>query len=151
MNIFITLFSVMLLMLASAFGGYEFANRSNAQAIATARTEKAAVEAQLSIKNAEIENTYDAQTERLAIDTTVANVEFGRLRIETGGCMPEITSPTPGHSRAAKSQPERPRAVEIDLDRVAREIISLGSELDAANIKIAALQQVVLSCSSISL
>ncbi len=99
-------------------------------------------------KNAEVQKVsanYEDRLESLNDRFDATSRELGRLRVKARSCsdLPKIAGPT-GKSNEAASRP-RDGEGEINLDRVAGEVIRLGRDLDACSAQVVGLQEVVQS------
>lgn len=114
-------------------------NKALAEALQRART----AEAKLATEVQGVSNEYETKLFALNDRIGVANAELGRLRVKPRCSMP-TSAASPGESNAtAEGQTNGDRTGEINLDGTARKIIELGGDLDAANIKIIGLQELV--------
>jgi hypothetical protein len=137
--------------LAAALGGYFYGQHAQAAAD-TAETNAALVqafnrartaEAKLSTEINGVSNEYETKIAALKSRVDSANVELGRLRVKPRCSLPTIAPAASEPNATAESGTNGPTAGEIDLDGVAKQVIELGSDFDAANIRIIELQYLV--------
>lgn len=137
--------------IAGATGGYFYGQHTEATAN-EAKQSKALTEALQRARTAEakiatevqgVSNDYEVKISNLNRTVAAANVELGRLRVKPRCSMP-TSAASPGESNAAaEGQTNGDRTGEINLDGIAGKIIELGGDLDAANIRITSLQDLV--------
>lgn len=137
--------------LAAALGGYFYGQHT--QAAADTAKENAALvfalnrartaEAKLSTEINGVSNDYETKIATLKSRIDSANVELGRLRVKPRCSLPTIAPAASEPNAAAESGTNGVTAGEINLDGTARQIIELGGDYDAANIRIVELQSLV--------
>ena len=117
--------------------------------LANARTvDKLEAKAEARIEDAK--NEYVATITKIKHSADSLNDELGRLRVTKCEAVPRPARRTERVVDTPSSPAVGNGAVEVNLDRVAGEIIRLGSDLDQANTQITGLQSVVKACIKMS-
>ncbi|MCE5333771.1 MAG: hypothetical protein LLG06_04195, partial [Desulfobacteraceae bacterium] len=132
--------------------GFYVKGRSDANAKHEMQMKDAQIEALANVraverqKSAEVEgvaNEYETKLRTLSDRAALAERDLGRLRVKIRSCadMPKSATSSGKPDATANTGTDRHGSGEINLDDAAREIVRLGSDLDAANLKIIELQE----------
>lgn len=114
-----------------------------------AQAKAAEVEHAKNIEIQGISNDYEQKLLALSDRAALAERDLGRLRVRSCRDRLPTAAPASGKPHAtATDGAVGPGSGEIDLDRAAGEIIRLGRDLDAANLRILELQALVRSYST---
>lgn len=117
--------------------------------LANARTvDKLEAKAEARIEDAK--NEYVDTITKIKHSADSLNDELGRLRVTKCKAVPVPTGRPERVVDAPSSSAVGNGTVEINLDRVAGEVIRLGEDLDKANAQITGLQSVVKACIKMS-
>lgn len=136
---------------AAALGGYFYGQHTQAAAdaakanaaLVSALNRARTAEAKLSTEINGVSNDYETKITALKSRVDSANVELGRLRVKPRCSLPTIAPAASEPNAAAESGTNGIATGEINLDGTARQIIELGGDFDAANIRIVELQSLV--------
>lgn len=110
---------------------------------AAARVAAAQQERKMANRISEVSNDYDKRLTKLNTIIADTTADYDRLRVKRCPAVPKVAATPAAVNATASGTADGDREIEVDLDRVAAEIIRLGGDLDRANEQIRGLQAAV--------